>query len=97
MAKRKAWVITLHSIKQPDDRKIIDVVNARKKIGAIDEHLNQLHLSLFPDRHPGFKPKLTHPSGTQVVFETPTHILSAALGDVDDAIYNDFQEISDWD
>jgi hypothetical protein len=73
---QKAWIITF------DDRAIVDVVNARNKIGHIEEYLGMLYRLIHPESEEN--PAPARVSGTDINIGA----LRARLSSVDGAVYD---------
>jgi hypothetical protein len=80
----KAWIVTLQSSNSANDTKVIDQINGRKKIGFVDTYLCDLYNELFPDTIPPaeLKASISHPTGTQVILNTPSVRLFASLTEI---------------
>jgi hypothetical protein len=72
---QKAWIITF------DDRIIVDVVNARNKIGVIESYLDELYRLFFPKSTKHLPERV---SGTDLNIGA----LRARLSPIDGAVYD---------
>ena len=81
---QKAWIVTLETSEM--NRVIIDVQNARKKIGQIDQYLGEIFYLLWP--HEVIVPA-QRLSGVELMIEKEPYILRAQLAEIDGGLYDE--------
>lgn len=92
---QKAWIITLEAAEQKT--KILDVVNARRKIEQLNAYLCTVYNALFArdglDKD-AVRKAITHHSGSDLSVTRGAYVLRAQLAEIEAPVYTD-SEISE--